>query len=81
MKGPLHPGSPPPGGFRKTGNSEKYIFKEAKIERICKKNICAKLPAASWWRYVYNRTLPCRCLQTSTFIKHMKFGADGTWYV
>ncbi len=43
---------------------------------MSKSFISAKLPAASWWRYDYNWILACRCVQASTFIKHMKFGAD-----
>ncbi len=30
------PGSPPTGGFRKTGNSEQYVFKNANIEEFVK---------------------------------------------
>ncbi len=41
---------------------------------MSKSFICAKLPAASWWRYDYIWILACRCVQASTFIKHMKFG-------
>ncbi len=37
---------------------------------MSKSFICAKLPAASWWRYDYNWILACRCLQASAFIKH-----------
>ncbi len=30
------PGSPPTGGFRKTGKSEQYAFKNANIEEYVK---------------------------------------------
>ncbi len=30
------PGSPPTGGFRKTGNSEQYAFKKVNIEEYVK---------------------------------------------
>ncbi len=30
------PGSPPTGGFRKTGNSEQYAFKKVNIEKYVK---------------------------------------------
>ncbi len=72
----LAPGLTANGGFRKTGNGEQYAFKEENIEGISKSFICAKLPAASWWRYEYKWILACRYLQESTLIKHMKFGAD-----
>ncbi len=32
----LAPGSPPTGGFRKTGNGEQYAFKKANIEEYVK---------------------------------------------
>ncbi len=32
MEGTSHPGLPPTGGFRKTGNGEQYAFKKANIE-------------------------------------------------
>ncbi len=32
----LAPGSPPTGGFRKTGNSEQYAFKKVNIEEYVK---------------------------------------------
>ncbi len=35
MEGTSH-GSPPTGGFRKTGNSEQYAFKNTNIEEYVK---------------------------------------------
>ncbi len=36
-------------------NVEQYAFKVIKIGGICQSHLlCAKLPAASWWRYDYN---------------------------
>ncbi len=77
----LAPGLTANGGFRKTANGEQYAFKVINIGGICQSHLCAKLPAASWWRYDYNWILACRCVQASTFIKHMKFGADRTLHV
>ncbi len=43
------PGSPPTGGFRKTGNSEQYAFKKVNIEErvivIYMCQICCQLVA------------------------------------
>ncbi len=76
MKGTSHLGSTANGGFRKTGNGEQYAFKQENIEGYIKSFICAKLPAASWWRYDYKWILPCRYLQEKHFNQHMKFGAN-----
>ncbi len=44
----LAPGSPPTGGFRKTGNGEQYTFKKVNIEEYVKVIICTNLlPAGS----------------------------------
>ncbi len=37
------PGSPPTGGFRKTGNGEQYTFKKVNIEEYVKVIICTNL--------------------------------------
>ncbi len=39
----LAPGSPPTGGFRKTGNGEQYTFKKVNIEEYVKVIICTNL--------------------------------------
>ncbi len=57
-------------------NGEQYAFQVINTGGICQSHLSAKLPAASWWRYDYNWILACRCVHASTFIKHMKFGAD-----
>ncbi len=75
------PGSPPIGGFRKTGNSEQYAFKKVNIEEYVKVI------------YMYQNLLPAGGATSITehwhvdvFIqyflkKHMKFGADWTLHV
>ncbi len=38
-------------------------------------------PFANRWHYNYNWILAFRCLHVRTLTKHVKFGADWTWYV
>ncbi len=45
------PGSPPTGGFRKTGNSEQYAFKKVNIEEYVK---VIYMCQTCWWRHVHN---------------------------
>ncbi len=76
MNGPSHPGSRH-GGFRKSMNSEQYAFQVINTGGICQSHL-----------YLPNFLLPAGgamtitgywhvdVFQASTFIKHMKFGAD-----
>ncbi len=82
MNGTSHPGSTANGGFRRTANGEQYAFKVINIEGICQSHLYVPnflLPAGGAMNY--NWILACRCVQASTFIKHMKFGADRTLHV
>ncbi len=75
-EGPSHPGSTPTGGLETQQTVGSMLLNSKYRRNMSKSFICAKLPAASWWRYAYNRTLTCRCFQARTLTKQVKFGAD-----
>ncbi len=81
MKGPSHPGSPPPGGHRKTVNSGQYAFKVVNIGGICQSHL-----------YVPNFLLPTGRAMIITeychvdvfrlgLLPNVKFGVDRTLHV